>query len=149
MQRICRAVAEYPEDDTLRRSYLSYYAVLASDSEVVERYLCDGEEYRRYWSSEVIRYIHGEPRCIELILQLIKPLSAEKRVRVVYVICNTLDTVHTTINFFKLIKSLLGAYKVIEDKSILSSLGFLLLSKMPSFRSLLISRDNPLLSTSR
>ena len=130
MQRICRTVAEYSEDDTLRRSYLSYYAVLASDSEVVERYLCDGEEYRRYWSSEVIRYIHGEPRCIELILQLIKPLSAEKRVRVVYVICNTLDVMLTTIDCFKLVRSLLGAYKVIEDKSILSNLGFLFISKM-------------------
>lgn len=129
VQRICRMVAEYPEDDTLRRSYLSYYAVLASDSEVVERYLCDGEEYQRYWSSEVIRYIHGEPRCIELVLQLIKPLPANMRVRVVYLICNTLDAMYTTINYFKLVRSLFGAYKVIEDKSILSKLGFLLLCK--------------------
>ena len=130
-RRICRAVAAYPDDDSIKRSYLAYYTVLAADSEIAQRYLCTEDAYyqageRGFWSLESVSYIQAEQGIGDRFAEIQKCLSPSSQVRMLYAFVMSLPMLSRYAWFVAFAPGMLGLETSLERKDDLYALATIL-----------------------
>lgn len=93
IKEISTLVSTYPDDDSLKQTYLAYYTLLSSDVEVAEKYLCSEtivqpSDKNGFWSSDAINMLRYDENRFLRVSALLKQLSSVSKFRVIYAIIN-------------------------------------------------------------
>lgn len=131
LRKLCRMVASYPDSDSLKRSYLAYYTVLAADHEIAERYLCTEDAYgktgeRGFWSRDSVSYIRTEQGIIERFSDIHQCLSPSSQVRMLYAAVMSMPILLRHVWFMKFAPGMADLNDALEGKDDLYALATIL-----------------------
>lgn len=130
-RKICRLADTYPNEDTLKQSYMAYYALLSSDVEAAQKYLCSetalnprGE--KDFWSSDSVSMLRYDDDRLEMVSELMKGLSPVSQVRLIFAIMTEVPLLHRVEWFAEFAAGLTGFSDRIEGPADLYALAWIL-----------------------
>ena len=90
-KQVCRLVASYPDDDTLKQSYIAYYTLLARDPDVAQKYLCtekalNPEGEKEFWSADSVSMLRYDENRFAMVHGLLQNLPPVSQIRLIYAI---------------------------------------------------------------
>ena len=126
-RNICRTVAAYEDGDSIKRSYLAYYTVLAADHEIAQRYLCTEDAYaktgeRGFWSSDSVSYIQAEQGIVDRFDDIRKCLPPSSWIRMLYAFVMSLPLLSRDAWFMAFAPGMSGLEAALERKDDLYAL---------------------------
>lgn len=131
IKKLCRSVASYPDDDSIKRSYLAYYTVMAADAEVAGRYLCASDAYntvgeRGFWSEDSICNISNEPGIMERFADVMNQLLPVARVRMFYAYVTSISLFYRNEWLMRFAPDMIGLEAFLEGEADLYALATIL-----------------------
>lgn len=131
IRKICRTVAAYPDDDSVKRSYLAYYTILAADPEIAQHYLCSEDAYnkmgkRGFWTLDSIAYIQTEHGVADRFAAIMKSLPPPSQIKMLYAFVMSLPIFSRHFWLLEFASGMLGFENFLESKADLYALATIL-----------------------